>query len=216
MAKTKEAAKNNNSNNPKKNLIIFSLSVIIIIALIAAFFYFNNKSPETIENIENSSQNNTNNTIETLEVCTESWKCEGWSVCNGNYSERSCVDENNCSTTKNKPEVKKDCCFWNCTEWSQCLASNTSFRTCNLPKECNITEKKPDTRVNCTYENLCTDDEGKVDYEKIGKVTDKNGAEWYDICLDDRILSEVYCGSNGDVIWKEYTCNATCEDGECN
>ena len=215
MAKTKREVSDKN-NGSKGGIIIPVLSVILIIGVIAAFFYFNNKLTDTIENIENSSQVNVTDTNETVEVCIEDWKCEGWGECVGNYAERECADQNNCNTTKNIPLLKKDCCSWNCTEWSGCLASNISFRGCTMPKGCNITEQKPDTRVNCTYENLCKDEEGKVDYETEGKLTDKNGAEWYDICLDDKILSEVYCDSDGNAKWKEYTCNSTCADGECS
>lgn len=212
----KEKGVKNETNNTKRNLIIFILSGILIIAIIAAVFYFNDKNPKNIENIKNTSQNNANNTIETTQECIENWNCGNWSLCINGTETRTCTDQNNCNTTKNKPEVKKNCCFWDCTEWSQCLASNTSFRTCTLPKGCNITEQKPNTKVNCTYESLCKDEEGKIDYEKEGKVTDKNGTDWYDICIDDKTLSEVYCGPDGNAKWKEYICNSTCTDGECD
>jgi hypothetical protein len=39
----------------------------------------------------------------TLGDCLTKWKCSDWGMCNGNYKERICLDENNCGTSKGKP-----------------------------------------------------------------------------------------------------------------
>lgn len=41
--------------------------------------------------------------------CTENWQCTDWSACLNGEQVRSCVDANNCGTTKNKPGTNKAC-----------------------------------------------------------------------------------------------------------
>ncbi|MCK5023266.1 MAG: peptidase S8, partial [Candidatus Aenigmarchaeota archaeon] len=42
-------------------------------------------------------------------VCEESWTCTEWSECTDNLKTRTCTDENDCDTSKEKPDEKRAC-----------------------------------------------------------------------------------------------------------
>ena len=44
--------------------------------------------------------------------CVENWSCTEWSICYPNGTQyRTCIDLNNCGTTKNKPEEVRNCTY---------------------------------------------------------------------------------------------------------
>src|SRR3989338_6491452 len=42
-------------------------------------------------------------------ACTEQWSCEAWSSCLNGKQFRSCTDEKQCGTLKEKPETSRSC-----------------------------------------------------------------------------------------------------------
>ena len=50
-----------------------------------------------------------NNVCVLIEECTESWQCSEWSECVDSQQTRTCIDENECGTTENKPEEIQSC-----------------------------------------------------------------------------------------------------------
>ena len=71
-----------------------------------------------------------------IKECIEEWECGEWNECDNRTQTRTCEELNNCNTSKNKPEIEKECCSWECGEWTACLPTNISFRTCTIPEEC--------------------------------------------------------------------------------
>jgi len=45
----------------------------------------------------------------TTSSCTENWTCASWSTCINGQQTRACTDQNECGTTKNKPNETQDC-----------------------------------------------------------------------------------------------------------
>lgn len=41
--------------------------------------------------------------------CVETWMCYSWGPCRDGYQSRACIDENNCTTTFNKPVINQSC-----------------------------------------------------------------------------------------------------------
>lgn len=84
-----------------------------------------------------SSNNNTQLNIKTQnnvkENCEEDWVCEEWDTCEQGQSSRTCTDENDCGTEKDKPDETKDCCSVLCSEWEDnCEDKGIEIRACEF------------------------------------------------------------------------------------
>jgi hypothetical protein len=76
--------------------------------------------------------------------CTEDWDCSEWTACRSDGTQlRTCIDSNNCGTTKNKPEETRTCIYapplepepecipnWDCTDWTDCSDEGRRSRSC--------------------------------------------------------------------------------------
>jgi PGF-pre-PGF domain-containing protein len=89
--------------------------------------------------------------------CTESWTCGAWSNCVGGTQTRTCLDENVCGTTNDKPATSQSCqsCVesWLCSEWSNCTDS-LQTRTCTDSNVCGTTLLKPQENQTCEMPSL--------------------------------------------------------------
>jgi hypothetical protein len=56
-----------------------------------------------------SNENPSSSSSNELSVCNELWVCEPYGDCAGGFKERTCDDQRNCGTVKNKPETKAGC-----------------------------------------------------------------------------------------------------------
>ncbi|MCD4739963.1 hypothetical protein K8R43_02075 [archaeon] len=54
------------------------------------------------------------------EPCEESWKCGEWGECSGSIQTRTCIDENECNTTKSKPSEIQACFEPQCESHTDC------------------------------------------------------------------------------------------------
>ncbi|MCG2718501.1 MAG: hypothetical protein L6408_06690 [Nanoarchaeota archaeon] len=83
-------------------------------------------------------------------TCTENWACDGWSVSVNGVQTRTCIDLNDCLTTKTKPDEKRTwpggICVedWQCTAWSACPQyGGENIRTCTELNNCGTELNKP-------------------------------------------------------------------------
>jgi len=76
--------------------------------------------------------------------CTEDWNCTSWNPeeCPSIETQtRTCTDNNECGTTKNKPEEIQTCEYtceenWECGSWSECKLESTQSRLCIDSNNC--------------------------------------------------------------------------------
>ncbi len=109
--------------------------------------------------------------------CTESWSCGSWSDCVDNQRTRTCLDNNGCGTTDDRPAIQQSCqsssnCLedWHCTAWSACI-NNAQTRTCTDANDCGTTNDKPAERYDCTSGNAPNAD----DVEPNTQITSSPG-----------------------------------------
>jgi hypothetical protein len=91
--------------------------------------------------------------------CTTNWNCSSWGNCINGTQTKTCIDQNSCNTTLNRPNLTQSCVItptcttnWNCTQWqpSDCPKNETQTRTCSDTNHCNSSIK---TETNsCNYE----------------------------------------------------------------
>jgi len=102
--------------------------------------------------------------------CTEKWNCADWSDCIAGTQTRTCKDDNNCGTTKNKSAESQTCSIitggatgetsggtttlecsedWTCTDWSDCIGG-TRTKTCVDKNNCGTTINKPTEAETCS------------------------------------------------------------------
>lgn len=91
--------------------------------------------------------------------CIENWDCNDWSDCNQeNTQSRTCIDLNECDSTKNKPRIVQDCrCVenWGCSNWSICNEEGYQNRTCVDLNDCQ-TDNTPNLTQECEF--VCIED----------------------------------------------------------
>lgn len=133
--------------------------------------------------------------------CDEEWECSDWGECIGGKKTRTCWDENNCGTTKDKPDTTEDChvpasgssggstattpqtCTpeWECGEWTRCFPQGIQTRVCVDRNDCNTLEGRPIEHQTCVYE--ADEDEKPHPEEKPVDIEDSEGE-------DEEILGE--------------------------
>lgn len=88
---------------------------------------------------------------EAIPSCVEDWSCSDWSSCRMSSQTRSCVDNNNCGTTENRPETQQSCTCtesWTCDEWTECVEGGQT-RECEDVNVCGTTDNKPTESREC-------------------------------------------------------------------
>ncbi len=98
-------------------------------------------------------------------TCSANWVCSNWSTCTNLLKNRTCLDQNNCSTTVGRPSLTESCvpndvlssCTpnWTCDEWqpASCASGENQTRVCRDTSNCNTQIDKPNESQECEKTN---------------------------------------------------------------
>ena len=80
--------------------------------------------------------------------CIESWSCGEWSNCINGVQKRSCIDKNNCGTTKNKPTTIRNCLV---SRKKQTNNRNKSSQSSNITPETSQSTNQNKSQINSSF-----------------------------------------------------------------
>jgi hypothetical protein len=144
------------------------------------------------------------------QTCTENWTCSSWSNCSNSQQTRTCIDNNACNTTTNKPALTQSCVVSNVnpsqTINTTSVAANISTTTLTVSNQTNIS-----TQIVCpnVVSPSCAD--GSL----VQRGVDVNGCQLAPVCVANNISSNTETENGITTTNTPSTCNGCLFNNTC-